>query len=71
MPNCRQVTELCSQEHDRKLSLRERIAMRMHLMICIGCTRFREQMDFISKSSERYFRMPTEAVQPREGEPRE
>lgn len=61
MMSCRQVTELCSQEHERPLTLRERLAMRMHLMVCVGCSRFRRQIDFISHASERFFRSPTDA----------
>lgn len=44
MLSCREVSELCSQELDRSLTLRERMALRAHLMMCTGCTRMRDQM---------------------------
>lgn len=44
MLNCREVTELCSEELDRALGLRERMALHTHLMMCAGCSQFRAQM---------------------------
>jgi predicted anti-sigma-YlaC factor YlaD len=47
MMNCKQATELMSQELERSLSWSERMALRFHLMMCSGCTNFRRQMAFI------------------------
>lgn len=44
MLNCREVTELCSQEMERPLRVGERISLGAHLMMCVGCTNFRKQM---------------------------
>lgn len=52
--NCKEVTHLCSDELDRNLSTRERLAMKMHLMMCTGCRNFRGQMDFLRKAMRRY-----------------
>lgn len=49
MMNCRQATELMSQELDRQLSWHERVALKFHVMMCDGCTNFRKQMGFIRR----------------------
>lgn len=54
MLNCKEVTELCSQEMERKLPLMERISLRTHLMMCTGCTNFRKQMSALRHVSRRY-----------------
>jgi hypothetical protein len=37
MLSCRQATELMSQEQDRRLSLAERLGLRLHVLICSAC----------------------------------
>jgi hypothetical protein len=54
MLNCKEVTQLCSQELDRKLSLLERMSLRTHLMMCTGCSNFRKQMSSIHTVSRLY-----------------
>lgn len=54
MLNCREVTELCSQEMDRSLTLGERVALKTHLMMCTGCSRFREQMATMRRLMQAY-----------------
>ena len=44
MLNCKEVTEMCSQEMESDLRLQERMSLRMHLMMCSGCSNFRRQM---------------------------
>ena len=44
MLNCKEVTEMCSQEMERDLRLQERMSSRMHLIMCSGCKNFRRQM---------------------------
>ena len=56
MLNCREVTELCSEELDRALGLRERMALRTHLMMCTGCTQFRAQMATMRRLMQAYAR---------------
>lgn len=41
---CRRATELLSASMDRPLHRRERIALRIHLLVCGPCRRFRRQM---------------------------
>ena len=54
MLNCNEVTELCSQELERELRVREQLSMRMHLMMCSGCTNFRSQMQLLRKATHAY-----------------
>jgi hypothetical protein len=44
MLSCKKVTELCSQEFERKLNLGERAAMSTHIVMCAGCSNFRRQL---------------------------
>jgi heterodisulfide reductase subunit B len=44
MLNCHDATRLMSESHDRPLSLMERMALRIHLSMCSGCSNFKEQM---------------------------
>lgn len=54
MLNCRQATQLCSEERDRSLSLGERTALRLHVLICSSCANFRKQMAFLSLAARRF-----------------
>ncbi|CAN5218430.1 hypothetical protein BH11PSE11_BH11PSE11_09760 [soil metagenome] len=47
MPDCKEVHQLSSEGLDRKLSLVERIRMRLHLTICDACSNFNGQMRLI------------------------
>lgn len=51
MLDCKHNTELLSQGQDRPLTLRERMAMRLHLMMCRGCRNFEKQLAFIRKAA--------------------
>lgn len=47
MLSCKEVTSLVSQSLDQKLALRQRMAVRFHLMMCKLCSRYRKQLLFI------------------------
>jgi hypothetical protein len=51
--SCKEVSRLVSQGLDRRLSLFERLRLRLHLAICDGCTNFKKQMDFLRKAAAR------------------
>lgn len=51
MLTCKEATQLLSQSQDRPLALRERLALRLHLLICDACSNFRRQLDFVSRAS--------------------
>ncbi|HYD57723.1 MAG TPA: zf-HC2 domain-containing protein [Burkholderiales bacterium] len=44
---CRDAARLASQAMDRRLTLGESAALRVHLSICEGCTNFRKQVEFL------------------------
>lgn len=52
MLTCRETTSLISQSLDAKLSLRQRIAVRIHLFMCRFCSRFKKQLYFIRDATE-------------------
>ena len=53
MMNCKHATRLMSEELDRPLSLREKIALRFHNMMCSYCTNYRTQMAFLRRAAKR------------------
>jgi hypothetical protein len=53
MLSCKQATQLVSQGLDRRLGLLERLALRLHLAICEGCTNFSRQMALLHKAMKR------------------
>jgi len=44
MLNCRQVSELYSQQLEREFNIREMLALKMHILICSACRNFGKQM---------------------------
>jgi len=46
---CKEATRLVSQGLDRRLGLGERLALRLHLLICDGCANFRKQAAFLHR----------------------
>lgn len=38
MLSCKEATHVMSAAQERELGLRERIALRLHLLMCKGCT---------------------------------
>jgi len=49
-PDCREVTQLVLQGLDRKLSPAERLAVRMHMLICKACPRFERQVALMQRA---------------------
>ena len=43
--SCKEASRLVSQGLDRKLGFGERVALRVHLAICDGCTNFKDQVE--------------------------
>ena len=54
MLNCREVTELCSEEMERSLRLREQMSLGAHLLMCTGCTNYRKQMKTLRQVMQAY-----------------
>ena len=56
MLSCREASRRLSEARERRLGLRERFTLRLHLMACAGCRNFRKQLDFIGSAMRRYRR---------------
>jgi hypothetical protein len=52
--SCREASRLISQGMDRRLSLGERIALRLHLFVCDACTRLTRHVRFLRRALESY-----------------
>lgn len=59
MLSCKEATHVMSAAQERKLDLRERIALRLHLLMCKGCTNYSHQMDFL-RTAIRHVKNPRE-----------
>lgn len=62
MLNCQDITRLISESQERSLSVKEKMALKMHVMMCSGCRNFGRQMFTIRNAARAYAR--GEDVQP-------
>lgn len=53
MKTCKEAHRLVIEGQDRQLSLMERIALRVHLMMCGACRRFETQVQFLREAVRR------------------
>ncbi len=53
MLSCRKAAELTSQALDRRLSVRERAALRLHLALCRVCRLHGHQLELIRAAAAR------------------
>jgi hypothetical protein len=44
LPTCKDTSAIMSQSLDRRLTLRERVTMKLHLWVCIWCVWYLEQL---------------------------
>lgn len=61
MLNCKQTSLLVSQSLDRPLTWRERLAVRGHLLICVYCRRFTQQLKLIRRYMQGWQQQVTES----------
>lgn len=54
IPTCKETSELLSQAQDRALTLREKLALYVHLPICNGCRNFKTQLGFIRRAAREF-----------------
>ena len=47
---CKDVTELISRSMDEELPLKTRIGIRLHLIVCYLCARYKKQVNIIHKA---------------------
>lgn len=51
-PNCKAATRLQSEAFDHKLSFRQRLGLRIHLVLCKWCRRYGKQITFIHNAAQ-------------------
>jgi ATPase subunit of ABC transporter with duplicated ATPase domains len=51
---CKEASVLLSQGQERRLGLRERLVLKIHLLICDGCTNFSRQLALLRDAIRRY-----------------
>jgi len=55
MLTCKETARLVSDGLDRKLSLRQRMNLRLHLMMCGACSAYRRQVETLNRIVRRWF----------------
>ena len=53
MLRCREISKLVSESMERQLPLRQRIELRMHLMLCRLCAGFARQTRLLRQAAKR------------------
>ena len=61
MRSCREVSRLASERMDRELTLRERLAFNMHVMMCRNCLRYARQIALVKQATDRLRRRSEQA----------
>lgn len=54
MLSCKEVSVLVSESLDHKLPFRQRMAVRIHLLMCRFCARYRKQLLFLKEINRVY-----------------
>lgn len=54
MLNCHDATRLLSEGRDRDLSIKERMTLKVHVMLCASCRNFEKHMGTISRAAKAY-----------------
>jgi hypothetical protein len=52
--DCREVTALVLAGEDRRLSLGERLGVRLHMLVCKACPRFVQQVTLMRRALNRW-----------------
>lgn len=64
LPDCKTITPTLGESLDRRLSLREKTVMKLHLWTCSKCSRYLEQVKFLSKAMHKHEERLTEKENP-------
>ncbi|MFN4261640.1 MAG: zf-HC2 domain-containing protein [Gemmataceae bacterium] len=54
MPSCKEVSRLVSESLDRDLPFWQRFSVRLHLLMCSLCSRFRRQILFLHDAAHAF-----------------
>jgi len=49
-PHCTEVLQLASQSLEQSLSIRTRLKMRLHFLICVWCERYDKHLHFLHRA---------------------
>lgn len=52
--SCKEAARLMSHRQDRKLSEVEEANLKNHLLVCLSCRNFGDQLGFLSRLARRY-----------------
>lgn len=52
--NCEEVTELCSLEMEKPISLGQRFGLGVHVMMCSGCRNYRQHLRLLRRAMQTY-----------------
>jgi len=66
MLKCIEATQLVSESQERELGFRERLSLRLHLMMCRGCRNAERQLTVLRRAM-RAFARPGGASGPSDG----
>ena len=56
MLSCKEATRLVSEQLDRKLPFWKRVSLRMHVVLCRGCSRYRRQITTLDRVVADHYR---------------
>ena len=62
MLTCKEISKLVSESLDRELPLRQRMAMRLHLMMCAMCRAYEKQTHLLRNAMRTYGRQNNEKL---------
>ena len=65
--SCKEAARLMSHRRDRKLSEAEEADLKNHLLVCLSCRNFSEQLGFLSRLARRYGSEDPPPEMPRSG----
>lgn len=52
LPACKTLVPLMSESLERPLTLRERVKLKLHMMICVWCERYMKQITQLQEASQ-------------------
>lgn len=64
MLSCFEATRLMSQAQERKLTLKEHLLLRFHVVVCSGCRNFKAQIGTLRAIARAYARGGKERAEP-------
>ena len=67
LPPCKEIVRTASDSLDRKLKLRERVVMKLHLWACLPCVRYLEQSKYIREAMHEYDESRANEIQQSKG----